>query len=102
MGYRLNFSDRAKKGIKNIEKSGDRGKIRQMRKAFNLVGNDPRHASLRSHRMRPDARFGKRDDLWISYIRTGPGGERIVWAYGEKDNEIQVLDIEYVGPHVDK
>lgn len=101
MGYRLNFTDRAKKGIKNIEKSGDRGKIRQMRKAFKLVGTDPRHASLNSHRMK-GTKFGKRDDLWISYIRTGPGGERIVWAYGEKDDEIQVLDIEYVGPHVDK
>lgn len=106
MSYTLNILPRAAKGIVQIKKSGDSGRLKQLNKALSQIEKDPRHASLNSHKATKNspswnAKFGRRDDLWISYIRTGPGGERVVWTYGDKSNDIEVIDIEYVGPHLD-
>ena len=100
MKYQLAFTKRAQDGRAKIQRSGNQGKIKQMKKALNLLESEgPQYPSLKTHQAAVKA-FG-RNDCWISYIRTGPGGERIVWAYGDRIGEIQVLDIEYIGPHVD-
>jgi hypothetical protein len=104
--YTLNILPRAAKGIVNIKRSGDSGRLRQMKKALAQLEADPRHPSLNSHKAGKNtpawtAKFGRRDDLWISYIRTGPGGERVVWAFGEKSDKVEIIDIEYIGPHLD-
>jgi mRNA-degrading endonuclease YafQ of YafQ-DinJ toxin-antitoxin module len=98
--FQLAFTRRAHAGRAKIQKSGNQGKIKQMKKALNLLENEgPAYPSLQSHQATGKP-FG-RANCWISYIRTGPGGERIVWAYGDRTGEIQVLDIEYIGAHVD-
>ena len=104
--YTLNILPRAAKGIVSIKRSGDPGRFKQVKKALAQLELDPRHASLNSHKSSKNtpawvSKFGKRDDLWISYIRTGPGGERVVWAFGEKSGQVEIIDIEYVGPHLD-
>ncbi|MBD3004839.1 hypothetical protein [Streptomyces sp. 5-10] len=105
MRHRVRFTKLATDGIKKIKKSGNQGKIRQLDKALTLLKSDPRHTSLQSHRARKAppivARFGNRDDLWISYVRTGSGGERIVWTIRDAADGGQVLNVEYVGPHID-
>lgn len=99
----LNFTDRARKGIGKIRRSGDAGKIKQLEKALTHLVVDPAYPSLQSHRMKKPNRYGDRDDLWISYIRLGPGGERIIWSYGDTEAEqVQILDIEDVTAHIDR
>ncbi len=100
MRFVLNLTPAARKGIDRIRRSGDRGKLKQVHGALDKLARDPAHPSLQTHRMRVESRFGGRDDLWISYVRTGPGGERVVWSYAT-GNTVAVLDIEYIGPHVD-
>lgn len=100
MKFDLVISPAAKKGIGKIRKSGDRGKLKQVQTSLDKLSNDPSHPSLHTHRMKAAPKFGNRDDLWISYIRIGPGGERIVWSYGETD-QVTIIDVEYVGPHID-
>ncbi|MER6605844.1 hypothetical protein ABT282_07980 [Streptomyces sp. NPDC000927] len=100
MKYRLSFTPRADRGYRKLAAEGGQGKAKQLSKALGKLACDPRHSSLRTHRLKGIPRFG-RDDLWISYIRTGPGGERVVWAFGEKADKIQVIDVEYIGPHID-
>lgn len=101
MKFELNVTPGAKKGIAKIRKSGDRGKLKQVEKALTQLAEDPSYPALHTHRMKPEPRFNNRDDLWISYVRIGPGGERILWSYGEQENEVKVLDVEYVGRHID-
>lgn len=100
MKFALVISPSAQKGIAKIKKSGDRGKLKQVENALVKLANDPSHPGLNTHRMKASPRFGNRDDLWISYIRTGPGGERILWAYGES-GDLSVIDVEYIGRHID-
>ena len=100
MRFVLDITPGAKKGLARIRKSGDRGKLKQTEKALTNLAENPAHPSLNTHRMKGAPRFGGRSDLWVSYIRTGPGGERIVWAYGEQ-GDVKVIEIEYIGPHVD-
>jgi hypothetical protein len=101
MSFTLNITPAAQKGIEKIRKSGDRGKMKQVEKALTNLASDPAHPGLKSHRMKPDSRFDNRDDLWISYVRIGPVGERIVWAFGKHTDEVQIIDVEYVGRHLD-
>jgi hypothetical protein len=99
--FALDITPGARKGIAKIRKSGDRGKMKQVETALTKLAENPAHPGLNTHRMKPEPRFGNRDDLWISYVRVGPGGERILWAYGEQSEEVKVIEIEYVGKHVD-
>lgn len=101
MKFALDITPAAHKGITKIRKSGDRGKMRQVESALNKLSENPAHPSLHTHRMKPDPKFGNRDDLWISYVRIGPGGERILWAYGEQGAEVKVIEVEYIGKHID-
>lgn len=101
MKFELDISPAARKGILKIRKSGDRGKMKQVEGALNKLADNPAHPSLHTHRMKPEPRFGSRDDLWISYVRIGPGGERILWTYGDQDGEVRVIGVEYVGRHID-
>jgi mRNA-degrading endonuclease RelE of RelBE toxin-antitoxin system len=101
MKFTLEITPAAEKGIKKIRKSGDRGKLKQVQSALEKLADNPAHPGLNTHRMKPEPRFGNRDDLWISYIRIGPGGERILWAYGEQGEEVKVIEVEYVGRHID-
>lgn len=99
MSYELKYSDRATKGQEKILKSGDQGLIKAMNKQLAILAVNPKHPSLQSHKMSKPNKFGNRDDLFISYIRTG-GGERIVWAHRVPGGEVQIIDIEYLGPHI--
>lgn len=101
MKFTLDITPGARKGITKIRRSGDRGKMKQVEGTLRKLAENPAHPSLHTHRMKPEPRFGNRDDLWISYVRVGPGGERILWAYGEQSEEVKVIEIEYVGKHVD-
>jgi hypothetical protein len=105
MPYQLKINEHARRGIRDIERSGDRGKLRQVRKALNLLEQDPTYPSLSSHRnspIREPAWLQGRDDLWFSWVRKGPSAERIIWSYGERVDGIQTLCVEYIGPHIDK
>ena len=101
MRFALDITPGARKGIKDIRKSGDRGKLKQLEKALNNLAENPAHSALRTHRMKGEPRFGGRTDLWVSYVRTGPGGERILWAYGGRDDQVKVIEVEYIGRHID-
>ena len=101
MKFTLDITPGARKGITKIRRSGDRGKMKQVEGTLRKLAENPAHPSLHTHRMKPEPRFGNRDDLWISYVRVGPGGERILWAYGEQSEEVKVIEVEYVGRHVD-
>lgn len=101
MSFTLNITPAALKGIEKIRKSGDRGKVKQVEKALANLAVDPFHPGLRSHKMEPEARFGRREDLWIACVRIGPVGERIVWAFAGDSGEEQIIDVEYVGRHLD-
>lgn len=100
MRFALEVTPGARKGIAKIRKSGDRGKLKQVEAALTKLADNPAHPSLNTHRMKGEPRFG-RDDLWISYVRVGPGGERILWAYGDQGEEVKVIEIEYIGKHID-
>lgn len=106
MPYRLDLTEHARKGLKVIAKGGDRGKMRQVQKALELLETDPGYPSLSTHQMVthwncPD-RLKGRDDLWLSWCRKGPSAERIAWSYGERDGDTQVLTVEYIGPHLER
>lgn len=101
MNFALDITPGAQKGINKIRRSGDRGKLKQVENALKKLATDPSHPGLHTHRMKPDPRFANRDDLWISYVRIGPGGERILWAYGEQTGQVKVIEVEYIGRHID-
>lgn len=109
MGYQLNLSRRAEKGLQDLARSGNAGKLKQTKKALLQLEQDPQYSSLRTHRLSTNNRSGPhnhgwakdRDDLWISCVRIGPGGERIVWSFGEKTNDVQVINVEYIGAHLE-
>lgn len=101
MKFALDITPAAQKGIKAIRKSGDRGKLKQVEKTLSNLAENPAHPSLHTHRMKAEPRFGNRDDLWISYVRIGPGGERVLWAYGDQGEEVKIIEIEYIGRHLD-
>ena len=101
MNFTLEITPAARRGIVKIRKSGDRGKIKQVQSALEKLADNPSHPGLNTHRMKAEPRFGNRSDLWISYVRVGPGGERILWAYGDQDGEVKVIEVEYIGKHLD-
>jgi mRNA-degrading endonuclease RelE of RelBE toxin-antitoxin system len=99
--FALDISPSAKKGIAKIRKSGNKGVLKQVQSALEKLSQDPSHPGLHTHRMKADPKFNNRDDLWISYVRIGPGGERILWTYGDQEGEVKVIEVEYIGKHVD-
>jgi hypothetical protein len=106
MPYQLELNKHAREGLKEIERGGDQGKVKQVRKALRLLEQDPAYPSLSSHRSNPSwggpARLQGRDELWISWVRKGPSAERIGWFYGERVGDVQKLCVEYIGPHIDR
>jgi hypothetical protein len=105
MPYQLDIRERARRGLQAIERSGDHGKIRQVKKALNLLEKDPSYPSLSSHRRasnRGPSWLQGRDELWFSWVRRGPSAERLVWFYGERVDDVQTICVEYIGPHIDQ
>lgn len=105
MPYQLELNERARKGLRDLEGSGDHGKVRQVKKALNLLETDPTYPSLSSHRSNPSRKTSwlhGRDELWFSWVRKGPSAERIVWFYGERVDGVQKICVEYIGPHIDQ
>lgn len=104
MPYQLELTERARQGLRDLERGGDQGKIRQVKKALNLLEADPTYPSLSSHRAKPVGKLEwlqNRDEIWLSWARKGPSAERIIWSYGERVDGVQTLCVEYIGPHID-
>lgn len=106
MPYEVRLTDRAHLGLERLKRGGDRGKVKQVHKALDRLEEDPWYRSLETHRRQPGNGgpewADKHDDLWISWIRKGHCGERIMWVELEPEGDTRVISVEYIGPHLDR
>jgi hypothetical protein len=71
----------------------DKALAKKIAKCMVLLGENPRHPGLGSHRFESfDAIYGER--IWESYIENNtPSAWRIWWFFGPEAGEITVVDI---------
>lgn len=92
----LIFMPKARKTLRDLRgKRADAKKLARVERALALLRENPRHPRLRTHQM-----GGTTTVRMISYVENGtPGAWRIYWSYGSREEAIQVISVEYVGPH---
>ena len=91
MAFSLEVSSEAESQISEIMNTKSKvGLQKQLKKAFKLLQNNPRHPGLHSHLL------GECDGMkiWTSYVQNKtPQAYRILWTYGEVKNTIFILQV---------
>jgi len=91
MAFSLEISSRAEEQIQKImENKSRKGLQKQLKKAFRLLRDNPRHPGLNSHLI------GECDGMkvWTSYVQNRtPQAHRILWTYGEAKEVIYILQV---------
>lgn len=97
MSFELLFQPQARKALSKLRKpKGNPDKLRRVEKALALLRENPRHPRLRTHQMANTGNATR----WISYVENAtPGAWRIYWSYGKTKAQIEVISVEYIGPH---
>ena len=88
-------SVRAPKTKKKAKSSKDEGLFKQVRKAIDLLRDNPKHPGLHTHEydsiINP---YDKNAKVFEAYAQNAtPGAYRIFWCYGPKTGEITILAI---------
>jgi hypothetical protein len=101
--FKLRFSPAAKATLKALEDgtSGDRAKLKKIRRALARLEQDPRYPGLHSHQYES---FPVDIDtkVWDSYVENHtPSAWRIFWHYGpdEPQAELPVITVLAITPH---
>lgn len=84
---------RKTKGIKKSSKQ--EGLFKQVRKALELLGVNPKHPGLNTHAYESLANpYDPKGKVWEAYAQNNtPGAHRIFWCYGPGKHEITVIAI---------
>ena len=90
---RLAYQHRIKKG--KSKASGPEGLCKQVYKTIQLLGENPRHPSLNTHKYDDISNpFDQAKSVFEAYVQNKtPGAYRVFWCYGPGQNEITILAI---------
>ncbi len=98
------LSGAAREELKRLAKSpAEAGRYRQTLKTIELLGTNPRHPSLNTHKFRslagPDG-----EEIFEAYVQNRtPGAYRVFFHYGpdrlEKGKRVAVVTIVAITPH---
>lgn len=85
----------APKTKKKAKSSKDEGLFKQVRKAIDLLCENPKHPGLHTHEYNSIINpYDKSAKVFEAYAQNAtPGAYRIFWCYGPKTGEITILAI---------
>ncbi|MBI4406254.1 MAG: hypothetical protein HY537_18995 [Deltaproteobacteria bacterium] len=92
--YSLSVTAKAESQIATIMNDPAKaGLQKQLKKAFRLLIQNPKHPSLSSHLLKgAESAYGVK--VWTSYVQNRtPQAHRILWTFGEKRLEIVILAV---------
>jgi hypothetical protein len=92
---RLQSKAKQSGGKSRTKSSKQEGLFKQVAKAIERIGNDPRHPSLNTHEFTglPNP-FDPQGKVFEAYAQNNtPGAYRIFWCYGPEKGEITIIAI---------
>lgn len=102
MSYKISRRETVDRDLKKYQSKNPQ-KYRQVLQTLLVMEQNPFDPQLRTTRYQqisdvPGARKSDRP-MWHSRV-LGPDAWRVHWIYGDKEDEIQIVDVIYAGPHL--